>query len=251
MLIHFMREDDLNFFKTNVANHLAYYAYKDNHWIQNILDHDPLIPFKKDIIPFTLDPEADDVDNAKILYGAMKELSDSDATDERIWAGLNHGILWEFMRKHVESSLDANTRLKWNENLISNRFFYTNNGVKRSIYINTLSKMWWIGRLTYDKDLPENPYASMELFRTAFSHKLINTFSSNFMANPVIRFGLFDAALSLKSQGVEIKGDTMVPLLKHLNELGGTMVLDLFSRDEIRDKLMLFSKNHLRDIKNR
>ncbi len=249
MIVHFMREENLTFLKNNVESHLEHYKNDDKEWIQNILPHDPLIPFKKEFEAFTLDPEAAEVDNAKILYSSMKNLSDSDATDERLWAGLSHGVLGDFMQSHIKKSMEDNSRSKWNSNLILNRYFYNDkNGTKRSIYINSLSKLWWIGRLTYDSSREDNPYASLELFRTAFSHKLVNTFSSNFMANPSIRFALFDTALQLKEQGVEIKGDTMIPLLKHLNELGGSMVLDLFSREELRNKLDQFTVDHFNEI---
>ena len=121
----------------------------------------------------------------------------------------------------------------------------------RSIYINTLAKMWLLGRLCYNKENQEDPFKYLELFETAFSHKLINTFSSNILGNPKIRFAYFDTGLYIKSLGIPIKGDTLVPLLMYLNELGGRIVLDILEREEIYEMLVNFAINNLDEIKSR
>lgn len=38
-----------------------------------------------------------DVKNALVLYSAMKSLSDTQATDERLWAGLCNGDFWDYL----------------------------------------------------------------------------------------------------------------------------------------------------------
>ena len=122
------------------------------------------------------------------------------------------------------------------------------NARKRSIYINNLSKLWWAGRLCYNSDNKDNPFQYLSLFETAFSHKLINTFSSNYMANRDIRFSVFDTAQYIQSKGIPIKGDTMVPLLTYLNELGGRVLLDMIPRQQLTEMLISYTDKHIEDI---
>jgi hypothetical protein len=253
MAIEFIGHDNLFFLKKNIHENVNAYKKADNSWLSDKFGYHPLSKFKNEFEIVELDPEGDEVDNVKLLYNAMKNLTDSDATDERLWVGLTHGAYWEFMRDSTEQSLKENQRLRFDESLILNRYFFNTarNAWKRSMYINSLSKLWWTGRMCYDMKNINDPYASLELFRSAFSHKLVNTFSNNFIANPETRFALFDAGLHLQSQGIDIKGDTLVPLMKYLNEIGGSFVLDHFSRVELRDKLIRFAEENIEEIKSR
>jgi len=253
MEISFLAQDGLFQLKSNPSTYLKHYRNDSNEWITKELGYNPFIIYKTEVTEFQLNPEADEVDNAQILYTAMKNISDSDATDERLWAGLTHGILWQFMRDNLEYTIDTNQRVRMDDNLILNRYFFNTerNAKKRSMFINNLSKLWWAGRLTFDSEDRQSPFKSIELFRSAFSHKLVNTFSSSFMANENARFALFDAGLFIKEEGIEIKGDTLVPLTKYLNMLGGSMILDMFSREELRDMLINYAKDNLDEIKRR
>ena len=55
----------------------------------------------------------------------------------------------------------------------------------------------------------------------------------------------------IKRLGIEIKGDTMVPLMIYLNELGGSMLLDILSREEIYDLLVDCVNDNVYEIKSR
>lgn len=63
-------------------------------------------------------PESTDVENSKILYLALKDLDNSQASDERLWAGLAHGQLWEFMIYRCKMSSS-----KMNADSIKSNFF--------------------------------------------------------------------------------------------------------------------------------
>lgn len=253
MKLFFLGQDDLYALKTNIISNISHYRQDDAQWIHLLLSHDPFIPFKRDVNFFELNPHADEVDNAKTLYLSMQHISDSEAVDERLWAGMAHGSFWGYMSAHILHDLEKNTRLKLDDGLIRRRYFFDikRNARKRSLFIHSLSKLWWVGRLTFDAESKGHEFDSLELFRTAFSHKAINTFSSSFMANPEIRFALFDTALWLRNQGIEIKGDTMVPLSKFLNELGGQSVIDTFSREELSKMLKNHADDHIEEIRSR
>lgn len=253
MKIFILPHESLDSLKVTVEDNLEEYRNEDNKWVEKQLGHNPFIEFGKTVEDFTLDPQGKEIDNAKILYSAMKNISDSEATDERLWVGMTHGVCWKFMKENLADDMSKNRRYKFDSNTVLNRYFYNMkaNARKRSMYINTLSKMWWIGRLCFDDSNKDNPYRYLELFETAFSHKIINMFSSNILGNKNIRFAFFDTGLYIKSKGIQIKGDTMTPLLIYLNEIGGRLVLDVLERHEIFKLLVNFVDNNLHEIKNR
>ena len=145
------------------------------------LDYNPFIEFKKSVDEFELDPQASDIKNTKILYQAMRNLTDSEATEERLWSCMAHGAFWDFMRDKFKYDIESNSRFTFKESTILNRYFFNtkSHGWKRSMQLNILSRMWWTGRLCYDEKNKKDPFHYLELFESAFSHKVINTFSSN------------------------------------------------------------------------
>ena len=42
------------------------------------------------------DISLEDYNNVKILYTNLKELSNTQAADERLWVGLSHSIFWKY-----------------------------------------------------------------------------------------------------------------------------------------------------------
>lgn len=253
MEIQFINQNHLDYLKANVIPNLAMYKAEDSSWIVEQLGSNPLTTFKKPVEEFRLNPVDKEINNSRILYNATKTLTDSEATDERIWVGLTHGICWAFMRENMQYDLENNSRTRFNGISILNKYFFNmkSNARKRSIYINSLSKLWWAGRLCYNSDNKNNPFQYLSLFETAFSHKLINTFSSNYMANKDIRFSIFDTALYIQDKGTIIKGDTMVLLLMYLNELGGRVLLDMIPREQLTDMLISYADKHIEEITKR
>ena len=200
MKLYILSNNALDSLKGNIDYNLENYKSETNEWIEKQLTYNPFIEFNKSVDDFSLNPKAKEIDNTKILYLAMKNISDSEATEERLWAGMTHSICWNFMCENLKYDISENARTEFNSKTIHNKYFFNtkSNGRKRSMYINTLSKLWWLGRLTYDEDNQKEPFHYLELFDTAFSHKLINTFSSNILANKNTRFAYFDAGLYKK-----------------------------------------------------
>ena len=106
MKIYFMKEEALYYFKTNVEIFKHEYLNKDNNWIiekyKSFKGESPFSEFKLEVPDFTLEtneekPEYTDFNNVKKLYDALKDLSNIQATDERLWAGLAHYNFWNYM----------------------------------------------------------------------------------------------------------------------------------------------------------
>lgn len=250
MKIHFLKDDGLTALKTNFKSNIGHYRQPTNEWIFEYFQGDnPFGEFKTEVEDFKLICGTDkeigktDVQNAITLYSAMKNISDTQATDERLWAGLCHSDFWEYVNKRWNVAESSTTK----ENLLSHYFFAHNK--KRSLITNTLSKLWWLGRLTYDATRPD-PFELTHYFENDFSTKTLMIFSNNFMSNKKIAIGLLSALSKLEKGEIPSKGmtkrDVYYEATKYLNILGGTVILDMLSSDEISSKII----NHLSGLNN-
>ena len=101
-----MKREALEMLKANLSVvYGKYYTEKTNQWITDICGEDPFIEFK-DVTEFKLadlnsdlTPGEIDLNNCKILYEKLQFLSESQASDERLWAGLAHTTFYDYMRK--------------------------------------------------------------------------------------------------------------------------------------------------------
>lgn len=105
-------------------------------------------------------PEADnnhDIDNCKIIFDSLKDITPIQATDYRIWVYLTHVSFWTYMRKRrpVEKQPE-NARTEY----ILNHWFMEGVSTK-NLLRNDISSFWWCGYLTYDKNR-KNPYELTE-----------------------------------------------------------------------------------------
>lgn len=105
MKLYIMKREALETLKANLpVVYGKYYTEKTNQWISDICGEDPFIEFK-DITEFKLadlnsdlTPGEIDLNNCKILYEKLQFLSESQASDERLWAGLTHTTFYDYMR---------------------------------------------------------------------------------------------------------------------------------------------------------
>ena len=103
MKIQFMKDDSVYALKKYIKYAKKHYNDDNIDWIKSITNNeDNFGIFKKDFDNFELiisdKPEKDDIENMKIIYDSLKNLTDSQASDERLWAGLSHTKLWNYMQ---------------------------------------------------------------------------------------------------------------------------------------------------------
>lgn len=232
-----MRDDALTYFKANVQYNCRNYLNLDNHWIfEKYTEGSPFLEFKLEVPNFELDmtserPENTDYNNVKILYSALKGISDTQASDERFWAGLSHGDLWDFMQYRCKLT---------NENITENKVltnFFFNYGNKRSLIVNPLSRLWWVGRLIFD-ETSSNPYRALEYMKIDFGTKVLSLFSSNYTNNPVITRAVLSAIIDLENNGNKIGRNDYLEIIRYVNVLGGIIVLDYLSEVELKNKII-------------
>ena len=250
MKVHFLSENALEALRANLQGNLRHYADDTNEWIYDYFEGEsPFIEYKQEFPDFnlTFDHERSlgniDVDNAITLYSAMKALTDAEATEERLWVGMSHCDFWDFLKNRWHNN-DINTL---NEANIRARYFF-GHGKTRSLIVNSLSKLWWLGRLTYDEKR-KDPFELTKYFKTDFPSKTLFIFSHNYTNNKEITKGIISALKKLEDAEYQIKSETnravFREVIKYLNVLSGTYILDYFSSEEIEEKII----RHMETIK--
>ena len=243
MKLYIMKRDALEAIKNNLPNLYAkYYTEKNNKWIAKIYGEDPFIEFKE-VPDFTLasldadlSPGEIDLNNCKILYEKLMFLSESQASDERLWAGLSHTVFYDYMRIRWgygkgNSPKDADKEA----GAIKTRFFYRNTG-RNGFYRNTLAKCWWVGHNTYNPSNSQNHFENLDIIGSNDFNSKITEFFYNFTfsSNPEVMAAIIDTLRYYKEEGKKISVRNHIrPALSYLNAVGGSVVIDCLSKEEI------------------
>lgn len=235
MKLQFLPEAELFTLKGNIESNLKYYTRETNEWITNFFDGgSPFKDFKTEVNDFDLDvsfnkPEDSDLENIKRIYTNLRSLTETQASDERLWAGLAHGQFWSYMR--YRWSLD---KIDPSELDIRGRYFF-GHSKKRSLISNALAKLWWYGKYTYSENR-ENCFELTEyLSRDLTKARLL--FSSNFSSNPTITRAFLRGMIDVEKSGGRVTREVFGETIKYLNLLGGTYILDAFSEEELYTKI--------------
>lgn len=239
-----MKKQAIDFFKTNMHRlYVNYYQKDDNSWMKEEFGDDPFIYFM-DVPEFEMaslldDKTAGEIDfmNCKIVYENLKSLSESQASDERLWAGLCNGVFYKYMRRrHGYTTAGLKDKDKDATGIIS-RFFFSG-GTRSGFYRNTIAKCWWVGRATYDSSNLVNHFEMLDSISASdLSTKVSDIFYSNtFASNPTILKGICDALKFYNDHAIKLRvHEDIRPALQYLNAVGGATLLDVLSSDEIKD----------------
>lgn len=237
-MIPFMKSDGLNTIKDNLkissekyVNYFNLPTEQWNQWIKTTLGSE-LVNSRFPMPDITLemsseDPVSTDFDNVKLVYGKFGALSDSDASDERIWAGLCMGSFRDYvLYRWGADSADS----------IRQHFFF-GFGARRSLTRNALARLWWIGRLTYDKKR-NNPFELTELICENQDY-IVSVLERNTSNNPMIVGAFLDTVLKAKEKFPKTwDRDKFRELAKYLNLLGGVYILDCMDKETLKKKLL-------------
>ena len=241
MKLYFMKNEALEIVKSNLDMvYNMYFTENDNKWLWKICDGDPFVEFKE-VPEFSLVKIDEDVskgeiefENCKLIYKNLSFLSESQACDERLWAGLCHSVFYEYLRKRWDYDKKRPKTQKEAISNIKSRFFFSG-GTRAGLYRNSIAKCWWVGRNTYEP-LKSNPFEKLDIIGSNdISSKISDIFySNNFSSNPIILTGIVNALKNFKDEGVQITlREHIRPSLQLLNAVGGGVILDCLSEDEI------------------
>ena len=239
MKIRIMKRMVLDKIKDNIDQYIEnYYTQETNDWLWNVCDCDPFEDYKV-IADFELanlnqTPAMIDFYNCQILYSKLDFLNESQASDERLWAGLTNGVFYSYMRKRFNMTKEGYKSTKNPIGEVISRFFYKNTG-RSGYFRNTLAKCWWVGHHTYDS------IKKFELLEKLGSHdmstKVTDIFHNyTFTSNKEILTGIIEGIYYFNKNGIKYNMIKHVrPCLQYINAIGGSSVLDVYSSDEIRD----------------
>lgn len=231
MKLVFLSGDNISAIKSNL-NQLRGKFGEGNGWIVDFFDgKSPFIATKYEVEDFQLDMSQEDpflteYENVRRVYTRLKFLPDSQASDERFWAGLCLGPFYDYVKYRWK--IDGNSSAE----KIKQHFFF-GFGARRSLTRNALSRLWWIGRLTYD----EKREYELTQFVCENADNIMHILERNTSNNPDIVKSFIAAIIDAKKTGKQINTDDIGELSKYLNLLGGTYILDCLPASVIYDKI--------------
>ncbi len=234
MKVQFVSYDNLEAVKSNLALWCDNFKKDSATWLEDEFDNRLFMDTKfPEIQELSLDmsqekPFLTEAENVKRVYGALQFLSDSQASDERLWAGLCFGPCWTYVK--YRWNIDG----KCNENNIKQHFLFGFTP-RRSLTRNAISRLWWIGRLTYDEKR-EDPWA-LTKFVCENADYIMHILERNTSNNPAIIRPFLSAIIDARAAGIPIDTDKVGELSKYLNLLGGIYILDCLSEEKIYQKI--------------
>lgn len=162
-----------------------------------------------------------DFENVKRVYKAMMVLSNSQASDERIWLAYSFDVFKDYMNYRWPAK-DVNT--------INNRwlFGYT---AKRSLFRHGIARLWWIGRCTYDKGRAD-PFELTAYVIT--KQDIINQLLDiGFNGNKELVLAIIEAIRDAEKEGKMVGREEIRSVSRFVNSLGGMYLIDSWRHDEI------------------
>ena len=234
MKLKFLEEDSLLTLKSNLPQIVDKFVLPDSAWIEEFFGRSPFRDSKFTVKDFSLDmsqgkPFLTEFENVKRVYNRLKFLSDSQASDERLWAGLCLTSFWSY------------TQYRWGiatkctQNDVKQHFFF-GFGARRSLTRNAASRLWWIGRLTYDESRDDQ--YELTKFVCENSDYITHILERNTSNNMMIVKAFLSAVIAARDEGITINTDIIGALSKYLNILGGTYILDCLPEQIIYDKIL-------------
>lgn len=234
MKVPFIKRGDLELLKVGTKTQYKNYQKDDNSWIAEVLGRNPFMETKFECPDIILkmdktEPFETEFENVRMVYENLKFLSDSQASDERLWAGLSLGPFWKYVqyRWHFKEGCTA-------ENV--KQHYYFGYGPRRSLTRNAAARLWWVGRLTYDKDLDD--HYELTRFVCENSNYVMSILERNTSNNAHITRPFVRALLDARKEGYVIDTSAVKAMTKYLNILGGVYILDSLPESIIFNKTM-------------
>jgi hypothetical protein len=168
-----------------------------------------------------------ELENTITLHSALKDLTPSQAADERLWVWLAHGPYWEYMRNRWPAENATEGQLS--RYLLEHYFL----GDARTLVRHGLARFWWYGHCTYDAGA-EDPYAFTRLLlRTSDARQSLT--ERRFWRNREVLRGLLRRVAQLLDEGFDfyVPRERFRRLCKTFNTFGGTVLLDALDDKDI------------------
>lgn len=239
----FLSENRITDLKIALGNKelLERFQEPTNAWLTNFFNDEPFRLTKIPYVPFQLDtspakPFESEAENVRRVYGNLMHITDSQASDERLWVAMCLGPYYSYVKYRWGAESEQKVR---------DHFFF-NFGPRRSVIRNGLSRLWWIGKLMYDETLPD-PFLYSD-YLTRHADFVFHILELNLSNNKQLVRILLQVLLDAESKGLIVNTNHLGALTKYYNVLGGSYVLDLIPYDTLYAKLNLRLGKILKEI---
>lgn len=233
MKIKYISEQDLLSLKANCATIYKELIIKKNNDLSKLMDKKELFKesnieikdFKLDMSKSKEQAPLTDLENIKRVYNNMRGITDTVASDERIWVALALTDYYEYMIYRWEPKKEED---------LKNRFFF-NYSEQRSLFRNGLARLYWIGKVTYDKQR-EDPF-ELTSFLCRDQDYIENLCGRNIFNNQNVIIPTIAALCDSEKEGIKINRDVVRNITKYINILSGVFLVDALSQNEIYTKI--------------
>lgn len=237
MLLSFFTEEAYDDLINNVSINARKYLSGED-WLDDFFGNRAYFKQSKTVDVFSFTPSyiessksddqksQEDLVNARNIYDAYRKLTPYQASNRLMWTYLCHAIP-EYRKYTVNRWTDLR------ENTIKTRFFVTTQ--KKSLFLNSLSRLWWFAHITYDKENRGNPYALTEAL--LINQSICTDFLDTYNARNINRTkGVLSAIKEFKDiiGRTERLRDYFRACNKYLNRYAAVSNLDFLEADEIK-----------------
>lgn len=182
-----------------------------------------------------------EIDNVIKFYNAFKFLTPSEASDERLWVALSFENFFGYVCQRSFS------KSEYSSSRILEKFFF-GYGPRRSLTRNTLARLWWIAKLTYDP-VSEDPYVLTKYICT--KQDLISSVLERDLSNSIdLVRPLVKCLKNHEDLGQPLSRAQIRELLKYYNLIGSTYLVDCANDEWIMDKLDRKITKILKEVQN-
>jgi hypothetical protein len=237
MNVMYIKENALEQLKTNINNNIDKYLL-DESWINEYLKslgweewsiQSRLYMNDVNLVVESADRGKNDAENAKRIYSALKDITLTQASDERLWTYLTHVKYWDYMKSrwNVETRLEGNTK-----NFITERYFFASNR-QRALVRNGISRLWWYGYVSYDEsrdnhfELTEFLLSKQDLATSLMERQYSN--NRDFIIATLTVLKEYEQIIPSILTKKPIQA-----LTKYIQHIGGVSILDALEREDIK-----------------
>lgn len=228
MKIKYIKDESLAILKNNQKTIFDIISRSsDKTWLDQLLGEDYLVDSKIDVNNLVFDTSKTnaietDIINSKMIYTELKKINETQAIDERLWAGIALSNGYDYMLYRWGMDQETKLRYRW--------FFYTEN--RRKLFFHGIARLWWYAHLSYDPEL-SNPF---ELTEYAFNNPQIleNLIYRNISSSKVITHSIIRAVMNFEKDGGKPGKIILNKLYKEISIIGGVSILDAFDEIELQ-----------------
>jgi hypothetical protein len=173
------------------------------------------------------DPSSDPL-AARRIFQWLSELTPVQASDERLWVYLTHRVFPDYVHARWGGALVDSTQP---EARVADRWFFRGEGVATFVR-NGLSRLWWFGYLTYDRQLGD--YFEFTEILLALQEIQVAMLERRFGRSRNVLGAILEVLKrNNRLEGVAGRGDIIQGWAKDINTYGGAFVLDALPPDRL------------------